>query len=113
MTNIGIYPPFKDSFTHEEVQSNVHVEKYQLVQRVIDWVSAELEKNDNDYRNHANPTSEQVIHYFATKSELLKLKLMLVNEKHLLTSERANERSNQSKDLSMDQNQQWSGVAPK
>ena len=106
----AIYPPFKDTYSHDEVRSNVHIEKYQLVQRVIDWVSFELEKNDNDYRNHTSPTTEQVIHYFATKSELLRLKLMLINERATLTVERTNERT---KDLPMDQNQQWSGTSIK
>ena len=92
MSGIGVYPPFKDNMTPDEVKSHVHVEKWQLVSKVIHYIEAEISKNENAYRGLSNPNSDQIVQYFATKSELLKLKLMLVEEQHTLTAERAHER---------------------
>ena len=105
-------PAVEQSFSNDEVQSRVHVEKWQLVRKVVCYVEAEISKNESAYRQLANPNNDQIIQYFATKSELLKLKLMLNEELHALTMERKNERvqvqSNQQ-GISVDQDRQWGG----
>lgn len=103
-------PP--QSFSHDEVRSHVNSEKWSLVSRVVSYIEAEISKNEQTYRQLASPNNDQIIQYFATKSELLKLKLMLKDEQNLLISERQHEIINKAQQsISMDQNKQW-GLSP-
>lgn len=99
-------------YTHEQVQLHVHNEKYQTVRNIINYVEAEISKNENEFRDMTNSTNDKVIHYYAKKSELLKLKVMLLEEHNRLIAERKHEQFNQlQSDIQMGKDPQW-GLSP-